>query len=137
MVKLIELLPDRAIPRALAGVKFDRVLVKPGINYQLSPAQVEKLLSHTDFQRYVGNGSINVIESEVDPSAEEIEPQEPLSQNVDLSGFKVGEDKGETGDIIRKTTKLDILDRWLSKETRKTVQGQLQRRITAIKGGQV
>ncbi|MBD2076207.1 hypothetical protein H6F86_20470 [Phormidium sp. FACHB-592] len=137
MTKLLELIPEYCVPRSNNGVKFDRIPVRPGINYQLTPLEVDKVIAHPDFQRYAANGSIKIIESVVDPLAIEIEPQAPLAANLELSGFKVGEGDEETGGIIRRTSTIAILDRWLEKETRKSVQGQLQRRIAAIKKGEI
>ena len=49
-MKLIELKPTELVIQTKTGtLSFDHVMVLPGINYQLSQEQVEKLLVHPDF----------------------------------------------------------------------------------------
>ena len=129
-MKLIELKPTELVIQTKTGtLSFDHVLVLPGINHQLSQEQVEKLLVHPDFSRFIGRG-INVIEADPQSDPELVRP-DANSEIVSLAAFPVT----KTDDIIEGTRAIAILERWLLSEQRATVRRQLSARITAIKGG--
>ena len=129
-MKLIELKPTELVIQTKTGtLSFDHVMVLPGVNHQLSQEQVEKLLQHPDFSRFIGKG-INVIEADPETQPELVKP-DANGELGDLSAFPVT----KTDDIINGTYAIAILERWLLSEQRATVRRQLSARITAIKGG--
>lgn len=127
---LIEFKPDRCFPPVKGRVQFDGLDVVPGVNYQHSESQVQKLLKHPDMPRYQRLGAIVVIESAVDPSSEVI-PEQSDEVLPDLSGFTTD----QTEDLIAQCHDLARLQMWLTKEQRRTVRQQLNKRITLIQEG--
>jgi hypothetical protein len=125
--KLIEFKPEALVIPA-KELSFDGIRIRPGINYQLTQTQVEALLGHPDFPRYIGKG-IEVKEAELS-NAEEIDPTANADKD-DLSAFRLD----QIDDIVRATYDIAILKKWLSTERRVKARREIENRITAISEG--
>lgn len=129
MPKLIELKPDELVIRGSGKLSFDHILLVPGINYQLSAEEVDKVLSHPDLPRYIGKG-LKVYDSANAPAKEVVDPA-ANSDLADLTAFPVD----QVDEIIQATHDAGVIEKWLAVEKRKTVRQQLNNRLEAIKGG--
>jgi hypothetical protein len=125
---LIKLHPERCFPPLPKGVKFDGILLRPGLNPSLSEAETNLLLGNKDFTTFVDVGAIELIQPET--VASEINPN-ANNELVNLGGYGID----QTDDIIAATSDLDLLGKWLEQEKRVTVRRQLNQRIEIIKGG--
>ena len=129
MTKLLELKPEELVIRGSGKLSFDGILLIPGINHQLSQEQVDLILSHPDFSRYLGKG-LKVYESEQVPVKEVVEPAANTGL-ADLTDFTVD----QVDEVIQATHDAPTIEKWLAIEKRVTVRRQLQNRLEAIKGG--
>jgi hypothetical protein len=125
---LIKLHAERTFPPYLKGVKFNGILVLPGLNMDISEANTDLLLSNPDFQNLVDQNAIELIQPEsvvdsVDPASN--------TELPNLGAYGID----QTDDIISTTNDLEILKKWLEQEKRVTVRRQLNQRIEIIKGG--
>lgn len=125
---LIKLHADRTFPPYLKGVKFNGILVLPGLNTDISDANTDLLLSNSDFQSLVDLNAVELIQPEA--VAEVVDPA-LNSELPNLGAFGID----QTDDIIAATNDAEILKKWLEQEKRVTVRRQLNHRIDAIKGG--
>jgi hypothetical protein len=117
--------PENCYPPRRAGIQLDQIVLTPGVNH-LSPEQTARLRAHPTFGQYQARNAIVVQEpvSEVTPI--------PLSDvPSNLSGYNVE----QAEEIIDQTHDVDVLQRWLSGETRKTARTVIERRIDNLKGG--
>jgi hypothetical protein len=119
--------PDRCVPPSTVAHTFDGVALVPGRN-NLTPDSLTLVLSHPDFPKYKNWGAINVIEPTVETETVQHNANSELES---LAKYNV-EDIDE---ILDATNDVELLQKWLQKETRKTVRPQIILRINAIKAG--
>ena len=128
-LKLIVFKPEDLVIRAKAlsfdGIKIDRA----GINYQLTSEEVDRLIAHPDFPRYLNKG-LEVKEAETE-EAEVIDPK-ANAQFADLSGFTLN----QIDEIVNTTHDSEILRKWLAGEKRVKARRAIENRIDAIAQGQ-
>jgi len=125
---LIKLHADRTFPPYVKGVKFNGVLVLPGLNTDISVSDTEALIANPDFQKLVEQNAIEIIQP--DAVTETVEPSASSDlQNLGAYGID------QTDDIIAATHDLAKLQQWLDQEKRVTVRRQINQRIEIIKGG--
>jgi len=131
---LIKLHAERTFPPYLKGVKFNGILVLPGLNMDISEANTDLLLSNPDFQNLVDQNAIELIQPEsvvesVDPTSNTELP------NLGAYGIDQTDDIINGVDGKNPTSDLALLQKWLEQEKRVTVRRQLNQRIEIIKGG--
>ena len=117
--------PKNCVPQRLGNIIFDSVELKPGAN-MLTDKDYGRLSKHPDFEKYKTLKALVVQEPK-----EEVEPVPLTSIPQNLSGYNVE----EAEDIIDNTHDVDVLQRWLTAETRKTTRTDLERRIKDIQEG--
>lgn len=121
--------PQKESPPRLGALVLDSIQLIPGAN-SFSQGELEKLLAHPDYSKYEGK-AIAVEES---PSPEPSPEADDYSALADLSGFNIEGDESQVGaeDIVAEATDLDLLDKWLKAESRKTLQAIIQDRMEAL-----
>jgi hypothetical protein len=124
---LIELKPEALLIPA-KELSFDGIRIRPGINYQLSKEQVDLLMVHPDFPRYIGKGIV-VQQAELN-DAEVVDPA-ANAEKQDLSEFRLD----QIDDIVRATYDVETLKKWLTTERRVKARREIENRITAIQEG--
>lgn len=116
-------------------LKLDSVELKPTVKggvpviNSLSERELEKLQAHSSYQRRVAAGALVVPDEAVPP------PELPdYSALADLSGFNIEGDDNSVGaeDIVAQTTDIDLLNRWLQAESRKTLKAIIEDRMEAL-----
>lgn len=128
MTKIVVYRPEACIPPrgAKSVLKLDnhpwRLTLNPGSN-SISDENAKKLEAHPDFARYSDRGAlaINDAPESTSPSDSTTAPDNLSQLNTD-----------EAGELIDKTDNVELLQKWLKAETRKTTRGDLERRIEAL-----
>ncbi|MEO1390980.1 MAG: hypothetical protein AAFV85_26915 [Cyanobacteria bacterium J06634_6] len=99
-----------------------RLTLTPGDN-SISDDDADKLQKHSDFARYNEQGAIAVKDAKGSPS-----PSDSTTAPVSLSHLNTDEAEA----LIGKTDNVELLQKWLKAETRKTTRGDLDRRIEQL-----
>ncbi|MCC5636317.1 hypothetical protein LC593_10695 [Nostoc sp. CHAB 5844] len=120
----IILRPEKSFPPRNGPVCFDTLTLKPGSNLNVSDEAVEGLRSHPDFPQYERWGAIEIISPKTEINPNTPQPSELSTMNVD-----------EAEKVIEGCPDIAKLESWLTPESRITVRRAINRRITAIKGG--
>lgn len=115
--------PQRCYPPSNATHMFDRLGLAPGRNV-LSETQIAQLKSHPSYPRYETWKAIDFIGEA--PQTIELEGSTPS-----LSGMSV-EDAEK---LVELSHDVSELEGWLKLESRVTLRRAINKRITAIKGG--
>lgn len=122
--------PDKETPsRNAPFTKWDGVKLSKGRNH-LSEADFKTVSSHSDFERWVDLGAIEVIEG--------VEPEKEEETNNSLAGYSVP----EAEKLILATFDLEQLKEWQSNESRssksrKTVLNAISNQIADVEGGKL
>lgn len=115
--------PPRAATSQLNLASFPtRVILKPGKN-SVSDEVAARIEAHPSFAKYKDQEALAISDPPVEPS-----PSDSTTAPENLSHLNTD----EAGSLIDKTENIELLQKWLKAETRKTTRGDLDRRIKEL-----
>lgn len=117
--------PQRCFPPSASTHMFDRIALNPGRNL-LSEEVIAQLQSHPSYPKYETWKAIEVVRNA--PTEIELGVATPTSSLSELSV----EDAEKLVEFSRDVSELEG---WLAVEKRTTLRRAINKRITAIKGG--
>lgn len=127
MTKIVVFRPENCSPprAAKATLNLDaypwRIIFSPG-NNSVSDENIAKLQEHLDFGRYQTLGALTIKDAVETVASDSTTAPDNLSHlNTD-----------EAEDLIDETSNVELLQKWLKAETRKTTRADLDRRIAAL-----
>lgn len=123
--------PERSVPPRKSEVYFDDIVFRPGINTHIITKQWNKLQSHPGIQQYLKWNAIEIIDQVQQIPV--FDPNQQASQLANLSTFSVK----DAQKIIEETYDVNLLNTWLTTETRIPVTNSINQRITNIQQGKV
>lgn len=131
--------PHLDTPARTGALRLDSIQLLPTpkggvpVANHLSESSLAKLKAHPSFERRTQSGAVSFPATPEAPQTTESSDIDYSSLD-DLSSFNIEGDADNVGaqDIVAQTTDLDLLDRWLQAETRKTLQAIIESRIEEL-----
>ena len=124
----------RKVQPAGQGVRYlDGVPIYPGINYDLSEAQIETIKNHPSLPRYEEWGAIEWVKGggEVEAKPEAKSESAKLARLGALDDLTVD----EAEKIVDTEHDVELLQAWAKRDKRVTLRNAINQRITQIRGG--